>query len=56
MPPRDMDPILHQRSAKEALRLEELRHSITQGVEALDRGDYTDIDDEALGTFLGELV
>ena len=47
---------LQQRRVEEALRLEKLRISIRQGVAALDRGDYTEIEDDDLDATLDDLA
>lgn len=53
---RDALRALQQRRAEEALKLEKLRVAIQQGVAALDRGDYTEVEDEDLDAFLDELA
>jgi antitoxin ParD1/3/4 len=53
---RDAIRALQQRRAEDALRLDRLRLSIKQGIAALDRGDYTDIDDEDLDAYLDDLA
>lgn len=53
---RDAIRALQQRRAEEALKLEKLRLAIQQGVAALDRGEYTEVEDEDLDTFLDELA
>lgn len=52
---RDAIRALQHRRAEEALKLDKLRVSIQQGVAALDRGDYTEIDDERLDAYLDDL-
>jgi antitoxin ParD1/3/4 len=47
---------LRQRRTEEALKLEKLRLAIHQGVVALDRGEYTEVEEEDLDTFLDELA
>jgi len=51
---RDAIHALQQRRAEEALKLERLRVSIRQGVAALDRGDYAEIEDEDLDAYLDD--
>ncbi len=53
---RDAIRALQQRRAEEALKLEKLRVAVQQGVAALDRGDYTEVEDEGLDAFLDELA
>jgi antitoxin ParD1/3/4 len=53
---RDAVRSLQQRRNEEALKLEKLRLAIKQGLAALDRGDYTEVEDEDLDTYLDELV
>lgn len=53
---RDAIRALQQRRAEEALKLDKLRVLIQQGVAALDRGDYTEVDDEDLDAYLDELA
>ena len=53
---RDAIRALQQRRAEEALRLDKLRLSINQGIAALDRGDYTDVEDEHLDAYLDDLA
>jgi antitoxin ParD1/3/4 len=53
---RDAIRALQQRRAEDALKLDRLRLSIKQGIAALDRGDYTDIDDEDLDAYLDDLA
>jgi len=38
------------------IKLDKLRLSIRQGVAALDRGDYTDVEDENLDAYLDDLA
>jgi len=47
---------LQQRRAQEALKLEKLRLAIEEGVAALDRGDYTEVEDEDLDAYLDGLA
>jgi antitoxin ParD1/3/4 len=53
---RDAIRALQRRRALDALKLEKLRLAIQQGVAALDRGDYTEVEDEDLDAFLDELA
>jgi antitoxin ParD1/3/4 len=53
---RDAIRALKQRRAEEALKLERLRQSIDAGLAALDRGDYTEVDDEDLDAYLDDLA
>jgi antitoxin ParD1/3/4 len=53
---RDALRALQQRRAEETLKLEKLRVAIQQGVAALDRGDYTEVEDEDLDAYLDELA
>jgi antitoxin ParD1/3/4 len=47
---------LQQRRAEKAHKLDELRKEIEQGVAALDRGDYTEIEDKDLDAYLDGLA
>jgi antitoxin ParD1/3/4 len=53
---RDALRILQQRRREDALKLKALRLQIKAGVEALDRGDFTEIADVDLDRHLKELV
>jgi len=53
---RDAIRTLQQRRAEEALKLDKLRLVIKQGVAALGRGDYTEVEDEDLDAYLDELA
>lgn len=53
---RDAIRALQQRRAEDALKLGRLRLSIKQGIAALDRGDYTEIEDEDLDAYLDDLA
>lgn len=53
---RDAIRALQQRRAEEALKLEKLRVAIQQGVAALDRGEYTEVEEEELDAYLDELA
>jgi antitoxin ParD1/3/4 len=52
---RDAVRALQQRRAEDALKLDRLRVAIRQGVATLDRGDYTEVADEDLDSYLGDL-
>lgn len=53
---RDAVRALQQRRAVEALKLDRLRLAIQEGIAALDRGDYTEVDEEHLDDYLDGLV
>jgi antitoxin ParD1/3/4 len=53
---RDAIRALQQRRAEEALKLDKLRVAIRQGVAALDRGEFTEIEDEDLDAYLDDLA
>ena len=53
---RDAIRALQQRRAEDALKLEQLRVAIDQGIAALERGDYTEVDDSELDAYLDELA
>ncbi len=53
---RDAIRAQQQRRAEDALKLGRLRLSIKQGIAALDRGDYTEIEDEDLDAYLDDLA
>jgi antitoxin ParD1/3/4 len=53
---RDAIRALQQRRAEDALKLDSLRLSIKAGIAALERGDYTDVEDDELDTYLDDLV
>ncbi|MFO1060897.1 MAG: type II toxin-antitoxin system ParD family antitoxin [Dongiaceae bacterium] len=46
---------LQERRADEALRLEKLRLAVQQGVAAIERGDFTDLEDDELEAWLADL-
>jgi antitoxin ParD1/3/4 len=52
---RDALRVLQQRRREDLLRLKTLRMQIRAGVEALDRGDFAEVDDAELDLFLEEL-
>lgn len=52
---RDAIRALQQRRAEDALKLYRLQMAIRQGAAALDRGDDTDVADEDLDSYLGDL-
>ena len=47
---------LQQRRREDALKLKALRAQIKVGVDALDRGDFVEVDDAGLEGFLEELA
>ena len=53
---RDAIRVLQQRRAEERLKLDRLRVAIDQGIAALERGDYTEVEDEDLDAYLDELA
>jgi len=53
---RDAIRALQQRRAEDALKLDKLRLSIRAGVAALDRGAYTEVDEEDLDAYLDNLA
>jgi antitoxin ParD1/3/4 len=53
---RDALRALQQRRAEDALTLDRLRLSIKQGIAALDRGEYTEVEDEDLDAYLDDLA
>jgi antitoxin ParD1/3/4 len=53
---RDAIRALQQRRAEDALKLERLRLAIKAGVDALERGEYTEVSDEDLDAYLDSLV
>ena len=53
---RDAIRALQQRRAEEALKLDRLRLAIKQGLAALDRGDYTEVEDKDLDAHLDSLA
>jgi antitoxin ParD1/3/4 len=53
---RDAIRALQQRRAEEALKLDRLRISIKQGVAALERGGYSEVEDEDLDAYLDDLA
>lgn len=53
---RDAIRALQQRRAQDALKAAKLHLSIGAGVAALDRGDYSECEDENLDAFLDELA
>ena len=52
---RDAIRALQQRRAEEALKLDKLRLSLKQGIAALDRGEFTEVEDEDLDVYLDDL-
>jgi antitoxin ParD1/3/4 len=53
---RDAIRALQQRRAEEALKLDRLRSSIKQGIAALDRGEFTEVEEEDLDAYLDDLT
>jgi antitoxin ParD1/3/4 len=53
---RDAIRALQQRRTEEALELDRLQVAIQQGVAALGRSDYTEVEDEDLDAYLDDLV
>jgi antitoxin ParD1/3/4 len=53
---RDAIRALRQRRAEEAFKLDKLRVAIRQGVAALDRGEFTEVDDDNLDAYLDDLA
>jgi antitoxin ParD1/3/4 len=52
---RDAIRALQQRRKIDALKLERLRQSIDEGIADLERGDYEEVDDEALESWLARV-
>jgi antitoxin ParD1/3/4 len=53
---RDALRALQQRRREDALKLEALRQQIDAGIEALDRGEFTEVADAELESYLDELT
>ena len=53
---RDALRALRQRRREDALKLEALRRQIDAGIDALARGEFTEIDDTELDTYLDVLA
>ena len=53
---RDAIRALQQRRAEEALKFQKLRLAIKQGAAALDRGDFTEVEDDDLDSYLDSLA
>lgn len=53
---RDAIRALQQRRTEEALKLDKLRMAIKQGIAALDRGEYTEVEDKDLDAYLDGLA
>lgn len=53
---RDAIRALQQRRAEDALKLERLRLAIQVGVDALERGEYSEVSDEDLDAYLDSLA
>ncbi|HEY2136663.1 MAG TPA: type II toxin-antitoxin system ParD family antitoxin [Xanthobacteraceae bacterium] len=52
---RDALRVLQQRRREDALKLKALRLQIKAGIEALERGDYTEVEDADLDGFIDQL-
>jgi antitoxin ParD1/3/4 len=53
---RDALRVLRQRQREDALKLKALRAQIKAGVEALDRGEYTEVADADLDRYLEDMT
>ncbi len=53
---RDALRALKQRRKEDALRLKALRGMVDEGVAALDRGDFVELEDDALDGFMSSLT
>ena len=53
---RDALRMLQQRRAEDALKLQRLRIAIDEGIAALERGDYTEIEEKDLDAYFDELA
>ena len=53
---RDAIRALQQQRAEEALKLDKLRVAIQQGVAALHRGEFTEVEEEDLDAYLDDLA
>jgi antitoxin ParD1/3/4 len=53
---RDALRVLQQRRREDALRLEALRWQIDAGIEALERGEFVEVDDTELDAYLDALA
>ena len=53
---RDALRVLQQRRRENALKLKALRIQIKAGIDALDRGDFVEVDDAELDDYLGGLM
>jgi antitoxin ParD1/3/4 len=53
---RDALRALQQRRKEDALKLKALRQQIKAGTDALDRGDFVEVDESELETFLDRLT
>jgi antitoxin ParD1/3/4 len=53
---RDALRVLQQRRKEDALKLRVLRAEVAAGIAAIDRGDFTDVDEAELGTYLKGLT
>jgi antitoxin ParD1/3/4 len=53
---RDALRVLQQRRSEDALKLKALRAQIKAGIDALDRGDFVEVDDAELDDYLDGLA
>jgi antitoxin ParD1/3/4 len=53
---RDALRVLQQRRREDTLKLEALRRQIDAGIDALERGEFTEVDDTELDTYLDTLA
>ena len=53
---RDALRALQQRRREDALKLKALRAAIKQGLDSIERGDYIDVDDSQLESYLDSLT
>ena len=53
---RDALRVLQQRRKEDALKLKALRAEVAAGIAAIDRGDFTDVDEADLGSYLKGLT
>jgi antitoxin ParD1/3/4 len=53
---RDALRVLQQRRKEDSLRLKALRAQINAGIEAIDRGDFAEVDDADLEGYLARLT
>lgn len=53
---RDALRVLQQRRQEDALKLKALRAEVAAGIAAIDRGEFTDVDEADLGSYLHGLT